>query len=77
MGRWHLDDAMKFLMSKYREEMATLPEDQRIGFDAYCRRSGILSPQQLASIAKREVVFSDLPHGGAEVTGEEEEYEEG
>lgn len=71
-----LDPALAFILSKIREENKNLPEDQRMGLEAYCKKYGILAPKHWETIAKREIAFSDLPHGGAEYTGEEAEYEE-
>ena len=50
-----------------REENAGKPEAERIGFQAYCRKHGILAPEDSASIDRFEVPLSE--------TGYEEDYD--
>lgn len=44
------DPVLIFLYKAMKAENATLPEDQRVGFWAYLRRHGILSPERLLAI---------------------------
>lgn len=43
----------------YKAEQDTLPEEERVGFRVWCRKSGILTPAQQDQIARTEVPFKE------------------
>lgn len=54
------DPTLKFLYSKMREENASKPPSERIGFQAYCRKHGILAPEDIQAIERFEIPFSEV-----------------
>jgi hypothetical protein len=70
-SRFRFDPALAFIFDKLKEENATLPPDEQMGLDSYCRKYGILAPQHWEAITRFETPFSDLADGGAGLTGEE------
>lgn len=70
-SRYRFDPALAFILDNLKEENATLPPDEQLGLDAYCRKYGILAPHHWESITRFETMFSELADGGAALTGEE------
>lgn len=56
----HLKDTtLRWLYKAYKAEQDELPEEERVGFRVWCRRSGILTPAQQDQIARTEVPFKE------------------
>lgn len=60
MARHQLrDPALHWLYKQMQKEQANMPEDQRVGFDAWLRQYGILNPTSGEAIARFEVASLD------------------
>jgi len=65
MARHHLDQTLRFLYREMLKNQRALPKDERVGFQTWCRRCGILAPEDWVAIRRNEVLISDLDGGGS------------
>lgn len=56
----HLDQTLKFLYSQMLKEQEGLPPAKRMGFQAWCKKHGILAPEDWESIRRYEITVSSL-----------------
>lgn len=60
MARHHLaDPALRYLYREMLKENKGLPPEKRVGFQAWLRRSGIMSPEDIAAVERFEVASLD------------------
>lgn len=56
----YLDPALRFLYKEMLKEQENLPESERVGFQAWCKRHGIMAPEDWDAVRKYEISISSL-----------------